>query len=151
MSSHRIAEEVFQGTRVDRTWARRHRYLQSSFHENTSANLTSGFSFLLGIVGITQKPKKELGPASSIDFSVKGGDMITAGRAIAFVGGKTTAQDVFSPVSGRVVQVNQRVEERPSLISEGDETGWLVRIQASDFSEIGMLMSEGEYEKFCKG
>ena len=135
---------------MDRTWARRHRYLQSSFHEYTSANLTRGLPFLLGIVGITQKPKKELGPVSFIAFSVKGGDMITAGGAIATVDGKTTAQYVSSPISGRVVQVNERVEERPSLISEGDETGWLVRIQANDFSEIGMLMSEDEYEKFCK-
>jgi glycine cleavage system H lipoate-binding protein len=42
------------------------------------------------------------------------------------------------------------VEEKPSLIGEGDE-GWLVRISASDPAEISQLMSEDEYKKFCEG
>jgi glycine cleavage system H protein len=86
----------------------------------------------------------------SIVFDVKAGDTFTAGKAFAVVEGQTTAQDVFSPISGRVVQVNEKVEEKPSLIGEGDE-GWLVRISASDPAEIGQLMSEDEYKKFCEG
>jgi glycine cleavage system H protein len=101
-------------------------------------------------VGITQQPKKELGQLIFIAFAVGGGDTITAGRPIATVDGQTCAQDVFSPISGRVVQVNEKVEERPSLISEGDE-GWLVRIKTDSTFEMGELMSEDEYKKFCEG
>jgi glycine cleavage system H protein len=86
----------------------------------------------------------------SIVFDVKAGDTFTAGKAFAVVEGQTTAQDVFSPISGRVVQVNEKVEERPALISEGDE-GWLVRIKPESTHEMGGLMSEDEYKKFCEG
>jgi glycine cleavage system H protein len=83
-------------------------------------------------------------------FVVKGGDTITAERAIATAESQTSLIDVFSPISGRVVQVNEKVEERPALISEGDE-GWLVRIKPESTHEMGGLMSEDEYKKFCEG
>jgi glycine cleavage system H protein len=105
---------------------------------------------LLGIVGITQQSKKDLGQVVFIAFSVKEYDTITAGRAIAMVEGQTSAQDVFSPISGRVVQVNWKVEERPSLISDGDED-WLIRIALDSTHELGELMSADEYKKFCEG
>ena len=57
--------------------------------------------------------------------------------------------ELFSPVSGAVVEVNESLTDAPDLINENPyESGWMVKIQLSDLSEINKLMSASEYETF---
>ena len=61
------------------------------------------------------------------------------------------ASEVYSPVSGRVVAVNQALEAKPGLVNSSCyEDGWLFKLDMARTSEFDGLMSEGDYEKFLK-
>ena len=59
--------------------------------------------------------------------------------------------DLFSPVTGKVVEVNNEVIDQPEKINEEAETaGWMIKVILSDLSELENLMSESEYIQFLK-
>nr|CAD7409520.1 unnamed protein product [Timema poppensis] len=61
------------------------------------------------------------------------------------------ASELFSPVSGKVVEKNSAVEESPGLINQSCyDKGWLFKLELADASELEKLMDEKTYEDFCK-
>lgn len=113
-----------------------------------SAKLT--LALRSGTVGIAQLLRVQLGLAVMVELTAKRGDKLEAGESVATVEGQASVQDASIPVSGEVTDVNDDVEGDPSLIDQGDE-GWLVKIRADSVADVGKLMSEEEYKKFCKG
>jgi glycine cleavage system H protein len=62
------------------------------------------------------------------------------------------ASDVYAPVSGEVVEVNEALETDPGLVnSDAQGDGWFFKIKISDVSELENLMDESAYAEFCKG
>lgn len=62
-----------------------------------------------------------------------------------------TIEDMVSPISGKVVAINQRLATKPELITEDPyESGWMAIIEIADLSEITTLLSAGEYEAMVK-
>jgi len=60
------------------------------------------------------------------------------------------ASDLFSPVSGTVVEVNEALEDEPELINKDAFENWIIKVQLSDKSELDKLMDAKAYEAICK-
>jgi glycine cleavage system H protein len=98
-------------------------------------------------VGITDFAQKELGDVvfvelPTLDAEVKAGDTLGVVESVKAV------SDIYAPIGGRVVEVNEALEDKPELINEdpyGD--GWLCVLEPADPKEMEGLLSAEEYEK----
>ncbi len=62
-----------------------------------------------------------------------------------------SASDIMTPVSGKIVEANNLLEEKPGTINKGPEAeGWLAKIEVSDATELDSLMSKEDYDTFQK-
>lgn len=70
---------------------------------------------------------------------------------IATIESVKAVSDVYSPVSGKVLEVNEILEDEPATINEDPhEKGWLFVLELEDASQLDSLMSESDYEEFIK-
>lgn len=69
-------------------------------------------------------------------------------EAFSAVESVKAAADVYMPVSGRIVEVNEALLDEPALINEDPYENWIVKIEITDKSELDELMTSEEYEKF---
>lgn len=80
-----------------------------------------------------------------LDASFKQDDNIATIESVKAV------SDVYSPVSGKVVEVNEALEDEPATINENPyEKGWIFALELEDASQADSLMSESDYEEFIK-
>lgn len=80
-----------------------------------------------------------------VDLEVNKGDTIGAVESVK------SASDILTPVSGKIIEHNTALEEKPALINKGPETdGWLAKIEISDAKELDSLMSKEDYDSFEK-
>lgn len=98
------------------------------------------------LVGISDFAQHQLGDLVFVELP----DVHTVleqGDEMSVVESVKTAADVYAPISGEVIEVNQQLESRPELINQdpyGD--GWICRIKPSDLDELDELMDADEYE-----
>ncbi|KAI0307804.1 single hybrid motif-containing protein [Multifurca ochricompacta] len=79
------------------------------------------------------------------------GATIEQGEPVGAVESVKAASDVFAPVSGEVVAINEDLGSRPSLLNKSPEDeGWLFRIKLSQPEELDEMLSEGDYAKQCE-
>ena len=91
--------------------------------------------------------QETLGDIVYIELPEVGAD-VTAGTPYAEVESVKAVSDVYAPLSGSVLEVNEEVVDAPELINESPfEDGWLIKIRLSDPSEIDDLMNAEEYEE----
>jgi len=79
------------------------------------------------------------------------GDAVTAGAAVAVVESVKAASDVYSPVSGKVVAVNEALSDKPETINEdayGD--GWILVVQPDSLDEVGELLTPDDYSELLE-
>ena len=60
------------------------------------------------------------------------------------------ASDIYAPVSGTVVEVNEELEGSPELVNEEPYESWIAIIEVNDTGEVDDLMDADEYEKYCE-
>jgi glycine cleavage system H protein len=102
-------------------------------------------------VGITDHAQQELTDIVFVELPAKG-RTVKAGEACAVVESVKTASDIYSPVSGEIIEINPAVVENPALVnSEPDRGGWFYRIKLSNPSEVGALLSPAAYQKQIGG
>ena len=102
----------------------------------------------VGLVGISQHAADSLGDVVFVDLPEVGDNVEQFGK-LGEIESVKAFSELFSPVSGTVVEVNDSLTDAPDLINENPyESGWMVKIQLSDLSEIDKLMSVSEYETF---
>jgi glycine cleavage system H protein len=100
-------------------------------------------------VGITDFAQSQLGDVVFVEVPEAGRTVARGGEA-AVVESVKAASDVYSPVSGQIVEGNQALVDDPSLVNsdpEGD--GWFFKIRLSDAGETGSLMDADQYRAFC--
>ena len=103
------------------------------------------------LVGITEYAQDQLGDIVYFDLPEPGVKVSQLGK-MGEVESVKAVSDLFSPISGEVVEVNQCLIEHPELANEDPlGLGWLVRVIISDASELAKLMSEEEYESYQSG
>lgn len=102
----------------------------------------------IGTIGITDHAQHELGDIVYVDLP-KPGSAVTQGKGIGSVESVKAVSDIYSPVSGEVIEVNQALAETPEKLNQ-DAHGeaWLVRIRLSAPDEIKNLLSAADYRKY---
>ncbi len=101
-------------------------------------------------IGITKHATEMLGDIVFVELPNKGNN-IEKEDQIGVVESTKAANDVYTPISGEVVERNQSIVDDPSKInSDPENEGWFFKLKIKDKSEIDILMNKEEYEKFAK-
>lgn len=104
----------------------------------------------LAIVGISNHAQEKLGDVVYVDLP-QVGKVVKKAEAFMSVESVKAASDIYAPVSGKIVEVNEKLSNQPELINKDAEgEGWLVKIEMSDPSELSDLLDEESYRKFCE-
>ena len=105
----------------------------------------------LGTVGITDHAQHELMDIVFVELPSVG-RKVKAGEACAVVESVKTASDIYSPVSGEVVEVNAEAVNNPALVnSDPHAKGWFYKIKLSQPAELNALLSPADYAKQIGG
>lgn len=97
-------------------------------------------------VGITDHAQDALGDLVYVELPTVG-DQVSAGDEAGVVESVKAASDIYAPVSGEIVEVNEALADAPETVnSEPYAGGWLYKIKASDVSELDKLLSAADYE-----
>ncbi len=103
----------------------------------------------IATVGISDYAQHALGNIVYVDMP-EVGDEVTAGEEFGAVESVKAASDLFSPVSGEVVEINEALEDNPELINEDAFANWIMKVKVSDASEVEKLLDAAAYEKHCE-
>jgi len=96
-------------------------------------------------VGITDHAQELLGDMVFVELPEVGGE-VQAGQECAVVESVKAASDVYSPVDGEVVAVNEQLADNPELINQDPYgEGWIMQVRLADDAELGELMGADEY------
>jgi glycine cleavage system H protein len=99
-------------------------------------------------IGVTAHAVEQLGDVTLVDLPPVGADVQSQER-FGDIESVKAVSELFSPVSGEVVEVNGELESSPELVNEGPyEQGWMVLIKVTDPSELDRLMDAAAYEDY---
>jgi len=99
-------------------------------------------------VGLTDHAQKELGDIVYVDLP-KPGAAVEAGKALGSVESVKAVSDIYAPVSGEVLAVNELLATAPEKLNEDPHgAAWLVKIRLSNPAEIDGLMSAADYQAY---
>ena len=101
-----------------------------------------------GYIGITDYAQSQLGNVVYVDMP-EVDDEVTAGEEFGAVESVKAASDLFSPVSGTVVEINEALEDEPELVNKDAFENWIIKVQLSDKSELENLLDAAAYEAIC--
>ena len=104
----------------------------------------------VGTIGITDYAQKELGDVVFVELP-QVGTQLEAADELGSIESVKAVSELFAPVSGEVIEVNEALADKPELVNTdpyGD--GWMVKIRLSDASEVDELMPADEYEEYIE-
>lgn len=97
-------------------------------------------------MGISHQAQGFLGDVVFVDLPDLG-DEIEAGESFILIESVKAASDLYAPVTGEIVEINEELEDSPELINESAySAGWIVKIKMSDASELDNLLSNEDYQ-----
>ncbi|OGD19643.1 MAG: glycine cleavage system protein H [Candidatus Aminicenantes bacterium RBG_13_64_14] len=103
------------------------------------------------LVGITDFAQHQLGDIIYVELPPVGKELTTR-QSISVVESVKSVSDVYAPISGQVVAVNDELAQTADLVNKDPHgKGWIVRLKVKDKKEIDGLMTAGDYEKFLEG
>lgn len=101
-------------------------------------------------IGITDFAQAELGDIVFVELP-EVGDTLTADEPFGSVESVKTVSELYAPVSGTVVEINEELNDNPEFVNESAyEKAWMVVIEASNASELEKLMTAEQYEEMTK-
>ncbi len=101
-------------------------------------------------VGITDFAQDQLGDVVFVELP-EVGDTVEMGKNFGVVESVKAVSDVYSPVSGEVVEVNEDLPDEPEMLNSSPyEDGWMVKIKLSDPDELDDLMDAAAYQEFIE-
>ena len=104
----------------------------------------------LGTVGISEHAAHELGDITYVELpplgkSVKQFEMLGSIESVK------AASDIYSPLTGKVVEVNEALDSAPEVVNESaEDAGWMARIEIADIAELKNLMTRDQYLEYLK-
>jgi glycine cleavage system H protein len=100
-----------------------------------------------GVVGITDFAQESLGDVVFVELPEVGG-VLEQGQTFGVVESNKAVSDLYAPVSGEVLAVNEDLASRPELVNEDPYgEGWLLRVRVADSAQVGALLDAGSYRK----
>lgn len=102
-------------------------------------------------IGITHFAQSELGDIVFVELPQVGDD-VKADEPFGSVESVKTVSELYAPISGKVLEVNEELEDSPELVNESPYEGaWMIVVEASDQAELDALMSAEDYDKMTVG
>ncbi|MFA0441431.1 glycine cleavage system protein GcvH [Vibrio sp. E150_011] len=96
-------------------------------------------------IGISEHAQEMLGDVVFVDLP-EVEDEVEAGETFSLVESVKAASDIYAPVTGEIVEINEELEDSPELINEESyDGGWIVKVKMSDASELDNLKSAEDY------
>jgi glycine cleavage system H protein len=99
-------------------------------------------------LGITDFAQKALGSIVYVELTEEDTEC-TSGDNFGTVESDRDASDLFIPLDGRIIELNEEVVDDPALINKHPYESWLVRLELQDKSQLEDLLSSEEYKEFC--
>ena len=100
-------------------------------------------------IGISNFAQEQLGEILFVEMP-EVEDEITAGKAFGVVESSKKASDLIAPISGEVLEVNEKLDDEPEYINENAYDAWIVKVKISDKGEIDNLLNASVYESGLK-
>src|ERR671920_612405 len=102
----------------------------------------------IATMGISDFAQKQLGDIVSVELP-RVGSAFKQMQPMAIVDSVKASSDIYSAITGEVVDINEELFEHPELINQSPyDLGWIVKIKPSDLHELELLMSKDEYNSF---
>lgn len=104
----------------------------------------------IGAVGISEHAAHELGDVTFVELP-KLGATVKQFDVLGSIESVKAASDIYAPVSGKVVKVNEALNDAPEIVNESaEDAGWMAWIEITDESELKNLMTKEQYDEFLK-
>ncbi|CAA0823824.1 Glycine cleavage system H protein 2-mitochondrial [Striga hermonthica] len=101
-------------------------------------------------VGITDHAQDHLGDVVYVELPEEGAE-VKQGASFGAVESVKATSDINSPISGKVVEVNSKLNDSPALVNGSPyEDGWIIKVEVEDENELNNLMDSDQYSKFCE-
>lgn len=101
-------------------------------------------------VGITDFAQSELGDIVFVELP-EVGDEITVDQPFGSVESVKTVSELYAPVSGKVIEINEELNDSPEFVNESPyEKAWMITVELTDSSEVDKLMTPEQYEEMIK-
>ncbi|MDT0092183.1 glycine cleavage system protein GcvH [Listeria marthii] len=99
------------------------------------------------VIGITDFAQDQLGDIVFVELP-EVGDTVTKGDSIGSIESVKTVSDFYAPVTGKVVAINETLEDEPELINSNPyDTGWILKLEEVEEADVTALLSSDDYEK----
>ena len=104
-----------------------------------------------GIIGITDYAQRALGDVTFVELPKVAGH-VRQFQGLATIESVKAASDIFSPLSGEIIEVNTKLENNPALVNQSCYSdGWITKIKIKDLSEKKDLLDSAAYKKYVDG
>ena len=102
----------------------------------------------VAIIGISDFAQEQLGDIVSIELP-KAGGAFRQGQTLAIVDSVKASSDIYAPISGQIIEVNEGLIEKPELINQSPyDSGWIAKIKPSNMEEFESLMTKEKYDRY---
>ena len=100
------------------------------------------------IIGISDFAQEQLGDIVSIELPKNGG-FFRQGQTMAIVDSVKASSDIYAPISGEIIEVNEGLIEKPEVINQSPyDLGWIAKIKPSKMEEFESLMTKEKYDRY---
>jgi glycine cleavage system H protein len=100
------------------------------------------------IIGISDFAQEQLGDIVSIELP-KNGSFFRQGQTMAIVDSVKASSDIYAPISGEIIEINEGLIEKPEIINQSPyDLGWIVKIKPSKMEEFEGLMTKEKYDRY---
>jgi glycine cleavage system H protein len=102
----------------------------------------------VAIIGISDFAQEQLGDIVSIELP-KAGGVFRQGQTMAIVDSVKASSDIYAPISGEIIEVNEGLIEKPEMINQSPyDSGWIAKIKPSNMEEFESLMTKEKYDRY---
>lgn len=103
----------------------------------------------IAVVGVSDFAQSEMGDITYVDMPDVD-DEVNKGEDFGALESVKASSELYSPVSGKVVEVNEALEDAPELINQDSYENWIIKVEMSDTAELDSLMNAAAYEESIK-
>lgn len=105
----------------------------------------------IATVGITDFAAHQLGDVTFVELPSTG-KSVKQFEVLCAIESVKAASDIYAPVSGKVVSINEALETTPEIVNESaEEAAWMACLEMTDTAEVGKLMTREQYDEYLKG